>query len=722
MFMNLKIKNKLLIIVLATIIIISSIIASKSIFAINYLTEKNIQNYKKSAYTEKEVELKNYVSIVYKVIETYYEKSKQEISDHNLENIKKELLEEISHIKYSKDGYYWINNTDGIMLMHPYKTNLIGKSLLNKTDAKGKYYFKEMIKISLANDKGGLVKYSWQNSNESINREKFSYVKRFKEWNWIIGTGAYVDNIEKRVNIMKQHAQEEIEDIIWQIILISLIAGVLISLLIIYISKKTIIQPIEEFQKGLLGFFAYLNKEKNDVEEINIHTKDEIGMMSINVNKNIQKTKKLLEDEKVLISKTLVLLKELELGNLSERIEVKTSNSSLNELTSLLNKMADNFEFNIDSVLKVLDEYTNYNYLNKIDTKNTKAHLKQLGSGLNSLGDSITEMLKHNKRIGLTLNSSSDTLLSNVEILNISSNSAATSLEETAAALEEITSTITNNNLSINQMSTYASSLTQSTKNGQDLANKTMKSMDEINEQVISINTAITVIDQIAFQTNILSLNAAVEAATAGESGKGFAVVAQEVRNLANRSAEAAKEIKELVNSANIKAAEGKTISQSMINGFSELNENISKTLNLMDNISNSSKEQQSGIEQINIAVSEQDQQTQKIAQAASETYNIAIDTSGISKKIVDSVNEKQFIGKDDIQDRRKRNLSLNYQGNERRSSESSIRNRSSSNVERKNDINLDYKKTERRVMEKAMKEPIIVLPAVKNEEKWESF
>ena len=159
-----------------------------------------------------------------------------------------------------------------------------------------------------------------------------------------------------------------------------------------------------------------------------------------------------------------------------------------------------------------------------------------------------------------------------------------------------------------------------------------------------------------------------------------------------------------------------------MINCFSELNENISKTLNLMDNISNSSKEQQSGIEQINIAVSEQDQQTQKIAQAASETYNIAIDTSGISKKIVDSVNEKQFIGKDDIQDRRKRNLSLNYQGNERRSSESSIRNRSSSNVERKNDINLDYKKTERRVMEKAMKEPIIVLPAVKNEEKWESF
>ncbi len=82
--------------------------------------------------------------------------------------------------------------------------------------------------------------------------------------------------------------------------------------------------------------------------------------------------------------------------------------------------------------------------------------------------------------------------------------------------------------------------------------------MDEINEQVNSINEAITVIDQIAFQTNILSLNAAVEAATAGEAGKGFAVVAQEVRNLAARSAEAAKEIKELVETATTKANSGK--------------------------------------------------------------------------------------------------------------------------------------------------------------------
>ncbi|MDF6903130.1 methyl-accepting chemotaxis protein, partial [Escherichia coli] len=99
-----------------------------------------------------------------------------------------------------------------------------------------------------------------------------------------------------------------------------------------------------------------------------------------------------------------------------------------------------------------------------------------------------------------------------------------------------------------------AEQLQLSSKDGELLASKTNKAMDDIDKQVNSINEAISVIDQIAFQTNILSLNAAVEAATAGEAGKGFAVVAQEVRNLASRSAEAAREIKAIVENATNKA------------------------------------------------------------------------------------------------------------------------------------------------------------------------
>ena len=198
-------------------------------------------------------------------------------------------------------------------------------------------------------------------------------------------------------------------------------------------------------------------------------------------------------------------------------------------------------------------------------------------------------------------------------------------------------------------MSEYAKQLNKSSNNGQTLATQTTSSMDEINEQVTAISEAISVIDQIAFQTNILSLNAAVEAATAGEAGKGFAVVAQEVRNLASRSAEAAKEIKDLVENATIKANDGKEIARKMIEGYKELNENIENTSNLINIVESSSKEQREGIEQINNAVTELDQQTQQNAQVASQTASIAKSTQEIAQTIVEHADEKTFNGKDSV-------------------------------------------------------------------------
>ena len=154
----------------------------------------------------------------------------------------------------------------------------------------------------------------------------------------------------------------------------------------------------------------------------------------------------------------------------------------------------------------------------------------------------------------------------------------------------------------------------------------------------------ISVIDQIAFQTNILSLNAAVEAATAGRR-KGFAVVAQEVRNLASRSAEAAREIKNIVENAKIKADEGKDMASHMIDGY-KIKWNIQQTINLISDIEMSSKEQLTGIEQINDAVNSLDQQTQQNAQIASQTHDIAVITDEIAKLVVSDANAKEFIGK----------------------------------------------------------------------------
>jgi methyl-accepting chemotaxis protein len=417
----------------------------------------------------------------------------------------------------------------------------------------------------------------------------------------------------------------------------------------IYLVNAMIVKRLLTFQNGLVGFFDYINRKSSDVKALETDSFDEIGLMAQVVNENIIKAKEGIEDDRRVIDNTISVLAEFEQGDLCQRVDTNSSNPALRELTTLLNQMGTNMEHNIDGVLNVLEQYSNYNYMGKVQTDGIKEHLLKLANGVNSLGDAITGMLTENKQMGLTLDNSSDILLKNVDILNRNSNEAAAALEETAAALEEVTSNVSSTTNNVVQMSQYAKELTTSASDGQELANQTTKSMDEINAEVTSINDAIGIIDQIAFQTNILSLNAAVEAATAGEAGKGFAVVAQEVRNLAARSADAANEIKALVENANQKANKGKDIADKMIEGYNGLNHNISKTLELISAVETASKEQQAGIVQINDAVNSLDRQTQENANIASQTNDIASQTDEISKLVVSSANEKEFHGKNNI-------------------------------------------------------------------------
>nr|WP_323594799.1 methyl-accepting chemotaxis protein [Aliarcobacter butzleri] len=435
-----------------------------------------------------------------------------------------------------------------------------------------------------------------------------------------------------------------------KILLITIISIViLLSVIIGFFITNSIVISLKDLQQGLFSFFGYLNRETSKVELINLDSKDEFGEMAKVVNQNIERTQKGIEEDRKLIDEAISVLGEFEQGDLSQRLNMSVNNPALTQLKEVLNKMASNLENNIAGVLKVLEQYSNYNYLNKIDQKGLKEHLLKLSNGVNTLGDSITQMLKENKTNGLTLDKSSNVLLANVDKLNLSSNEAAASLEETAAALEEVTSNVRNNTQNIAQMAKLSSEVTASANQGEKLANETTVAMDEINNQVNLINEAIGVIDNIAFQTNILSLNAAVEAATAGEAGKGFAVVAGEVRNLASRSAEAAREIKTIVENATSKANQGKSIATNMIEGYKELNQNISQTISLISDIQNASKEQLLGIEQINDAVTQLDRQTQQNAMIASQTHDVALITDEISKLIVNDADSKEFVGKHDV-------------------------------------------------------------------------
>ncbi|WP_419767701.1 methyl-accepting chemotaxis protein [Arcobacter sp.] len=428
--------------------------------------------------------------------------------------------------------------------------------------------------------------------------------------------------------------------------IIASLIGILLMAGVVIFSIKKLNFNLRSIGTGLDGFFLYLNKETNKTEAIEINSNDEFGDMAKSINKNVTKIQEGINQDNELLENVKNVVNHVGEGYLNKRIDKSTSTDSLNELKNLLNTMLENLAQlvgeDLNKISQILSSYMKRDFTATLDSE----HSGKIGKEIIEMNRMITDMLRDNQEDGLSLQQSSNELTSNVKTLSSNATSQAASLEETAASIDEITGTIEQTNHKAQEMNAISNETKESATQGKSLANDTVSAMEDINNTVININEAITVIDQIAFQTNILSLNAAVEAATAGEAGKGFAVVAQEVRNLASRSAEAAKEIKKLVESATTKANNGKTISIKMIEGFTNLESKIVETSKLIDDVTNAAKEQSIGMAQIADAVGQLDKFTQENASVADKTNDIAQITNEIAIDIVNNVNLNNFEGK----------------------------------------------------------------------------
>ena len=527
-----------------------------------------------------------------------------------------EFKKAIKSIKIGKTGYVYLIDKEGKLIIHPNKE---GVSLINE----------EFIQKIVSDKKGGLISYY----AETTNQNKIVAYRYIPKWDmWVvpgINKGDYLDDVHK--------------DFLYYIVLL----GVILIILQIVISlniNRSIKNGIDDFVKYFNEFLSFITFKQNRIEKVISKNNDEFSKLTIQINNVVDEFDANFKDDMKVIGEIVLTMDKVEQGIFKCRIKSETKNPMICTLKNTINKSLESLEFSMKDLERVTSSYSNNNFKDTIVIPSKlKDRLLSVMTGVNTLGVTLGNMAKQNLDNGQSLDKDASTMKKSMQDLSTQAKQQAASLEGTAAALEEITSITRNNAQNAAKMSTLGETVKKAVLSGQSLASKTAISMEEINEKVTAINEAITVIDQIAFQTNILSLNAAVEAATAGEAGRGFAVVAAEVRNLANRSADAAKEIKALVEDANLKANAGKDISTEMIEGYEILNKHISETITIIHDVSSGSKEQMTGIEQINDTVTMLDRVTQENANSANQISSIASEVSLMAQELVRDAKTKQF-------------------------------------------------------------------------------
>lgn len=324
-------------------------------------------------------------------------------------------------------------------------------------------------------------------------------------------------------------------------------------------------------------------------------------------------------------------------GDLSQRIEMSNKTGFFRTLSEGMNQLLETTSQVFEDIAVVMGALSDGDLKHKM-TGEHSGTFQQVQGNVNSTIESLREIVTSIRSSTDLITTGSDEISTGNNSLSARTEQQAASLEETASAMEELTSTVRQNADNAQQANQLADNARQTAQSGGEVVANAVKAMDEINSASSKIAEIIGVIDDIAFQTNLLALNASVEAARAGDQGRGFAVVATEVRNLAQRSATAAKEIKELIQDSVNKVGAGAELVGESGTALEEIVTSVIKVGDIIAEIATASQEQATGIDQINKTVASLDDLTQQNAALAEETSAASVSMNQHAREMVSLV------------------------------------------------------------------------------------
>ena len=547
----------------------------------------------------------------------------------------------VKALRYSKNEYFWINDQKPVLLMHPFADKLVGTDVGTYADPDGKRIFTEFARI--AREKGeGPFSYRWPKPGSAEPVRKISYVKAFAPWGWVIGSGVYLDDVDAATK----------EDAIQTAIAVAINATILI--LIAFLLARSVSKPLQALTKAI-GQLA-----QRDWSATVPHTAkgDEIGAIARAV--EVFKTNGMENDrlqaeveaqrreadtqraarearEQAAAQEISTLCQEIADGHLDTRLSETGKEGFLLDITRRLNTLTGLLHRVTSELAGVMQGLSQGEVTRRMqgDYRGVFADLKQ---STNSTAETLRGFAEQLTNSADELRHSASEISTGSEDLAHRTESQAATLEQTAAAMHQVTSTVKQNADNAQAANRLAAEARGTARRGGDVVTSAINAMQQIEGSAQQIGEIVGLIDEIAFQTNLLALNASVEAARAGEAGKGFAVVAQEVRALAQRSADASREIKTLIQASTGQVREGARLVNQTGDSLTEIVQAVEKVTAIVGEIATASGEQSRGLDEVNIAVGNMDEMTQRNAALVEETHASAQTLANMAQSLAELV------------------------------------------------------------------------------------